>query len=412
MGCDPLHPAHLPLTDACRLVKFAIFQFPDGSVTPSFNGYTTMIWLQTTSADTATQVASGDTAVQAVAQVVDTVQQAAMAAGDTVASVPSSMIQEIGSWVAGNFTLTNIAALATVVGTIIAVYQFWWQRRTRNQINDENDQQQNIVETSLYDSSTSTPALDTGSEVIPPKVFISYKWQDDEHNTWVEKFYTDLRTEHGIDAQLDKFEVDYGESFSDYMTRQIDRECDAMLFVVTSAAVTAVDQAQTGGVYFEMQLANARRLREGFRIIGIYREGNENTAYLKDHRYIDFRDNAFYEDNLKELADSLWGRRRKPVLGVKNYEIGKSNAPESQSTTPRSYQYSYFNSNSHSCYALDCIYVTFFKKKVTKESPIYRLFGVATVTMRRPVESAQPRPFATLAAGCAMRTRQIDPSLQ
>ena len=29
------------------------------------------------------------------------------------------------------------------------------------------------------------------------------------------------------------------------------------------------------------------------------------------------------------------------------------------------------------------------------------------MTMRRPVKTAQPHPFATLAAGCAMRTRQM-----
>ncbi|MCK5329658.1 MAG: SUMF1/EgtB/PvdO family nonheme iron enzyme, partial [Candidatus Latescibacteria bacterium] len=154
------------------------------------------------------------------------------------------------------------------------------------------------------------------SKSNPPKVFISYKWQDEEHNAWVDRLYTDLRTKYRVDAQLDKYEVDFGESFSDYMTGRIDRECEAMLFVITPAAVQAVDKSLSGGVHFEMQLANARKLREpGFRIIGIYREGNENTAYLRDHRYADFRDDSLYEQNLKELADSLCKRRSKPVLG-------------------------------------------------------------------------------------------------
>ena len=93
-----------------------------------------------------------------------------------------------------------------------------------------------------------------------PRVCISYKWQDETHNAWVEQFYTDLRTQHGIDAQLDTYEVDFGESFSTYMTSRIDRQCEAMLVVITPAAVQAVDDAQPGGVLFEMQLANARRL--------------------------------------------------------------------------------------------------------------------------------------------------------
>ncbi len=155
-----------------------------------------------------------------------------------------------------------------------------------------------------------------------PKVFISYKWQDEEHNVWVERLYKDLRAKYGVDAQLDRYEVDFGESFGDYMTSRIDRECDAMLFVITPAAVQAVDKSLSGGVHFEMQLANARRSREqDFRIIGIYREGNENTAYLRDHRYADFRDDSLYEQNLKELADSLWRRRSKPKLGGQGSEV-------------------------------------------------------------------------------------------
>src|SRR6185503_6673945 len=99
---------------------------------------------------------------------------------------------------------------------------------------------------------------------------------------WVESFYADLRKTYGIDAKLDKDEVKFGESFSDYMTSQIDRECEVMLFIITPASVRAVDESRSGGVHFEMQLANARRMREHFRIIGVYREGNDNTSYLRD----------------------------------------------------------------------------------------------------------------------------------
>lgn len=167
-----------------------------------------------------------------------------------------------------------------------------------------------------------------------PKVFISYKWQDDARDAWVDRLYTDLRKKYSVDAQLDKYEVDFGESFGDYMTGRIDRECDAMLFVITPAAVEAVDQSQSGGVHFEMQIANARRIREpGFRIIGIYREGDENTRYLRDHRYIDFRDDNRYERNLKSLADSLWERRSKPTLGQYEEEGGAKESSEYRKTS-------------------------------------------------------------------------------
>ena len=63
-----------------------------------------------------------------------------------------------------------------------------------------------------------------------------------------------------------------------------------------------------------MQIANARRMRDDFKIIGVYREGNETTIYLSDHRYVDFRDEAKYHENLCELAKSLLKEKRKPKL--------------------------------------------------------------------------------------------------
>jgi hypothetical protein len=99
------------------------------------------------------------------------------------------------------------------------------------------------------------------------------------------------------------------------MTSEIDRDSDALLFVITPEAVAAVDKQRSGALHFEMQLANARRIREPvFRIIGIYREGTETPSYLRDHRYVDFRDDLQYEQQLRELALSLWGHRTRPGL--------------------------------------------------------------------------------------------------
>lgn len=161
-----------------------------------------------------------------------------------------------------------------------------------------------------------------------PKVFISYKWENKERLAWVDQFYKDLRTKHGIDAYLDPYEVDYGDSFSDYMQSKIGKECDVLLFIITPASVKAVDEGEGGAVKFEMQLANARRLAEpGFRIIGIYREGDANTNYLRDHRYADFREGVDYEKVLRSLADSLWGRMSKPPLATQDDVAENSTRP-------------------------------------------------------------------------------------
>lgn len=139
-----------------------------------------------------------------------------------------------------------------------------------------------------------------------PKVFISYKWESNDHNDWVMKFAVDLRSA-GIEAFLDRWEVKYGESFSDYMTSRIS-EADAMLFVMTTASVDAVEsKSRAGGALkFEMQLAASRRIAgENFRLIPIYREGNKTAAHVRDHRYVDFRDDANYVSNLQLLISDL-----------------------------------------------------------------------------------------------------------
>ena len=95
--------------------------------------------------------------------------------------------------------------------------------------------------------------------MIAPKVFISYKWEDDADNLWVEKFATDLRS-NGIEAVLDRWEVRLGDSFTDYMTSRI-HQAEVVLFIITTESVSAVEapKGKGGAVKFEMQMATARR---------------------------------------------------------------------------------------------------------------------------------------------------------
>lgn len=154
-------------------------------------------------------------------------------------------------------------------------------------------------------------------------VFISYKWEDEKRNKWVEKLYRNLRSA-GIDAKLDKYEVAPGESFSDYMTREI-RECNYVLFIVTPSAVEAVESGE-GALAFEMQISNARRLarKDGFLIIPIFREGEKTSSYLSDHRYLDFRDDKQYNVTLQYLIDWLHGSVKPPILGKIKTNMPKS----------------------------------------------------------------------------------------
>jgi len=167
------------------------------------------------------------------------------------------------------------------------------------------------------------------------KAFISYKWEDSAHNKWVEDFASELR-KVGVDALLDIWEVKYGESFTDYMTSAIST-ADIVLFIMTPTSVDAVEapKERGGAVKFEVQLSTARRIAgEGFRFIGILRKGDKIAAHLRDFRWVDFRKDEQYSNQIQALIDDLFEIDRKPSLGKpstyrssdvfrKKYRIGK-----------------------------------------------------------------------------------------
>jgi hypothetical protein len=93
-------------------------------------------------------------------------------------------------------------------------------------------------------------------------------------------------------------------------------EADVILFVITLGAVADVEapQGQGGAVKFEVQMMNARRMADGTRIIGVYRSGDRPPAYLRDHRYVDFRGDERYETALESLVADLAGAAGPPPL--------------------------------------------------------------------------------------------------
>jgi hypothetical protein len=179
------------------------------------------------------------------------------------------------------------------------------------------------------DASSVHRAFVDDNVVTPVTTFISYKWQDDAHNKWVEKLATDLRRA-GINAILDKWEVRFGDSFTDYMTSKI-AEADVVLFVMTTKSVEAAEspKGQGGAVKFEIQMAAARRIAgEKTRLIPIYREGEKTAAHVRDHRYVDFRNDSEYEQKLLELSEDLRGEVLIPPVShsgrlVKRTHIGQ-----------------------------------------------------------------------------------------
>jgi hypothetical protein len=54
----------------------------------------------------------------------------------------------------------------------------------------------------------------------PPKVFISYSHDSDDHKAWVRKLAEDLRL-NGVDATIDQWEVGPGTDLVAFMEREV-----------------------------------------------------------------------------------------------------------------------------------------------------------------------------------------------
>jgi hypothetical protein len=148
-----------------------------------------------------------------------------------------------------------------------------------------------------------------------PEVFISYRHESAPYQAWAKKLATDLRT-HGINALLDQWEISPGDSIADYAATNI-AKADAMLFIITEAAVAAVEAEETtrSVLKFEFQIANARRYRDGnFKIIGILRSGQRPPNHIADSLYLDFRQDEQYDTQLTMLVNGLTGTSVKPAI--------------------------------------------------------------------------------------------------
>ena len=86
------------------------------------------------------------------------------------------------------------------------------------------------------------------TETKPPKVFISYSWEDDEHNQWVVDFATRLRKD-GVETIIDKWGVRYGKSLTTFMEKAI-RNNDFVLLICTPMYKEKFDQ-RLGGLEYD-----------------------------------------------------------------------------------------------------------------------------------------------------------------
>ena len=143
----------------------------------------------------------------------------------------------------------------------------------------------------------------------PPRTFISYSWDDDQHKAWVSKLATHLRRD-GVETRLDQWHTALGDQFTAFMEREI-RENDFVLVVCTPKYRLKSDR-RTGGVGYEGDIMTADVAERGNhrKYIPVLARGSwrqSAPSWLKGKRYVDLRTDATYHTNYPELAGTLLG---------------------------------------------------------------------------------------------------------
>lgn len=141
----------------------------------------------------------------------------------------------------------------------------------------------------------------------PPKVFISYSWDNEEHKQWVAKLAERLR-ENGADVSLDKWNLQPGDQLPEFMEKSI-RESEFVLVICTPKYKTKSDE-RSGGVGYEGDIITGELFQKGNqrKFIPLLRGenlGDSTPSWALGKYYIDMRGNPYKEDSYKDLLVTI-----------------------------------------------------------------------------------------------------------
>lgn len=174
---------------------------------------------------------------------------------------------------------------------------------------DLEGQVDDLVDTSIY------------SDGDHPVVFISYSWDDTNHEEWVLNLATRLQSEFGIVVILDKWEMKLGKLLPHFMEHAI-TDSQRVICVMTPNYKKKTDKL-SGGVGVEYSIISSEIQKDVItdKFIPLFRSGNMDDipTFLAGRDFIDMRNNAEFDTKIKDLARDIWNepKYKKPVLGAK-----------------------------------------------------------------------------------------------
>ena len=147
-----------------------------------------------------------------------------------------------------------------------------------------------------------------------PSVFISYSHDSEEHKNWVLQLATRLRS-NGVDIILDRWNDKLGSDIAQFMEKGLSKK-DRIICICTDQYVKKANDG-VKGVGYEKRIIVAEYLTEqnNCYVIPLLRENESGKlpSCLAGLRYVDFRNDNFYESKYEELLRDLLDE---PVLHI------------------------------------------------------------------------------------------------
>lgn len=158
----------------------------------------------------------------------------------------------------------------------------------------------------------------------PKKIFISYSWDTEEHKIWV-RVLAERLTRNGVHVYLDQWDVQYGESLTQFMEEKI-VDADFVLIICTPNYAVKSGGRQ-GGVGYEAQIISARIAASVPRakFVPVLRSGqllpNSTECGVPSHFQgvlsIDMREDTRFDMMFENLLRHIYGQPalQRPPLG-------------------------------------------------------------------------------------------------
>lgn len=158
-----------------------------------------------------------------------------------------------------------------------------------------------------------------------PKLFISYSWSNQEHESRVIQLATELR-ESGVDAILDKWDLKEGHDAIAFMEKMVNDPEIKKVVMVCDKTYSEKANGRTGGVGTETQIISKEvyEKQDQSKFVAVIMEKDEQgkpclPTYYKTRIYIDLSEPEKYSQNFEQLLRWIFDK----PLYVKP-EIGKT----------------------------------------------------------------------------------------